>query len=318
MLSFSKMPRKITNKTPESELGFGKTITTVDRLMNSDGSFNVERERTSRWDNTYFDLVTMPWWKFVLFVLAMFVMMNSFFSLLYCIIGIEHLSGATPGNFFQNFAQAYFFSSQTLTTVGYGHISPNGLAANALASFQSFLGLLSFALVSGLLYGRFSRQRAKIVFSENLLVAPYRAGQGLMFRMGNARRSEILEAEAQIVLAINQRAEGDILERKFFNLELEIKRVAFFSLSWTIVHSLDEKSPIYGFTAKELQDALAEFMVMVKGTDEANHQTVNARRSYTADEIVWNARFRPVISRNKWGQPKVLIRQIGEYESNAI
>lgn len=314
MVHFSKMPRNISNKTPESELGFGKTITTSIRLMNPDGSFNVERQRITPWDNTYFDLVSMPWWKFVLLVLTAFVLMNSLFSLLYCAIGIEHLNGATPGDFFQNFAQAYFFSSQTLTTVGYGHISPKGLTANALASFQSFLGLLSFALVSGLLYGRFSRQRAKIVFSENLLVAPYRGGRGLMFRMGNARRSEILEAEVQVVLAINQRATGDVLERKYYNLELEINRVAFFALSWTVVHALDERSPVFNFTSRELEDAQAEFMVMVKGTDEANHQTVNARRSYTTAEIVWNARFRPVINRNKGGQPKVLIRQIGAYE----
>lgn len=317
MLSFSKMPRKIAGKTQESELGFGKTITNIDRLMNPDGSFNVERQRTGLWDNTYFDLVTMPWGMFVLLVLLAFVIMNSFFSLLYCAIGIEHLSGATPGNFFHNFAQAYFFSSQTLTTVGYGHISPNGLAANALASFQSFLGLLSFALVSGLLYGRFSRQRAKIVFSDNLLIAPYRNGFGLMFRMGNTRRSEILEAEAQVTLAINQRNEAGVLERKFFNLELEIKRIAFFSLSWTIVHAINENSPIYNFTEQELKDALAEFMVMVKGMDEANHQTVNARRSYIADEVVWNARFRPIISRNSKGQPHVLMQKIGDYELNA-
>lgn len=314
MRSFGRIPRRIS-KTPSSELGFGKTITTTDRLMNPDGSFNVERQRINRWDNTYFNLVTMPWRKFVLLVLAAFVVMNSFFALLYCAIGIEHLNGATPGDFMQNFTQAYFFSSQTLTTVGYGHISPKGLTTNILASLQSFLGLISFALVSGLLYGRFSRQRAKIVFSENLLVAPYRGGQGLMFRMGNARRSEILEAEVQMILAVNQRVDDDIsLERRFYNLELEISRVAFFSLSWTIVHALDERSPVFGFTAQELQDAHAEFMVMVKGTDEANHQTVNARRSYTADEVLWNARFQPVISRNGRGQPYVLIRRIGEYE----
>lgn len=316
MLQLGRIPRRIINKTPESELGFGKTITYADRLMNTDGSFNVERQSTGPWDNTYFNLVTMPWVNFVLLVLAAFVIMNSFFSLLYCAIGIEHLNGATPGSFFHNFAQAYFFSSQTLTTVGYGHISPNGLAANALASFQSFLGLVSFALVSGLLYGRFSRQRAKIVFSENMLVAPYRDGLGLMFRMGNARRSEILEAEVQIMLAINQRTDDGNLERKFFSLELEISRIAFFSLSWTIVHALREQSPIFHFTKEELKDAGAEFMVMVKGTDEANHQTVNARRSYIADEIVWNAKFKPVISRNNKGQPYVLMQNIGDFELN--
>lgn len=314
MQIFSKTPRSITNKAPESELGFGRTITATDRLMNPDGSFNVERERITFWDNTYFDLVTMQWWKFVLFVLAAFVLMNSFFSLLYCMIGIENLSGVTPGSFFQNFAQAYFFSSQTLTTVGYGHISPQGMAANTLASFQSFLGLLSFALISGLLYGRFSRQRAKIIFSNNLLVAPYRGGNGLMFRMGNARRSEILDAEVQVVLAINQIVKENLVERKFYNLNLEINKVAFFSLSWTIVHGLDEKSPIYGFSREDLLEAGAEFMVMVKGMDEANHQTVNARRSYTAEEIVWNARFRPIISRNRKGRPYILTSRIGEYD----
>lgn len=316
MLQLGRIPRRIINKTPESELGFGKTITYADRLMNTDGSFNVERQSTGPWDNTYFNLVTMPWGYFVLLVLAAFVVMNSFFSLLYCAIGIEHLNGATPGGFFHNFAQAYFFSSQTLTTVGYGHISPNGLAANTLASFQSFLGLLSFALVSGLLYGRFSRQRAKIVFSQNMLVAPYRDGLALMFRMGNARRSEILEAEVQIVMAINQRTDDGNLERKFFNLELEINRISFFSLSWTIVHALREQSPIYHFSEEELKDAQAEFMVMVKGTDEANHQTVNARRSYIAEEIVWNAKFKPIISRNSKGQPQVLMQKIGDYELN--
>lgn len=314
MRTFGRMPRRITIKSAEKELGFGKTITTVSRLMNPDGSFNVERQRVGTWDNTYFNLVTLPWLYFFILVLGAFVVMNSLFSLLYCAIGIEHLSGTTPGSFWDNFTQAYFFSSQTLTTVGYGHISPKGPGTNMLASFESFLGLVSFALVSGLLYGRFSRQRAKIVFSDNLLVAPYREGRALMFRMGNARRSEILEAEVQVILAINQRGEGDTLERKFYNLPLEINRIAFFSLSWTIVHVLDDNSPIAGFSNAELQEAAAEFMIMVKGVDEANHQTVNARHSYTWEEIVWDARFMPVISRNKKGQPFVMMQKIGEYD----
>jgi inward rectifier potassium channel len=313
MRNFGRMPRRITVKATEKELGFGKTITTANRLMNPDGTFNVERQRVGIWDNTYFNLVTMPWRFFFAFVLGAFILMNSLFSFMYCAIGIEHLNGTTPGSFLDNFTQAYFFSSQTLTTVGYGHISPKGLSANILASLESFLGLISFALVSGLLYGRFSRQRAKIVFSENLIVAPYREGRALMFRMGNARRSEILEAEVQVMLAINQRGEGDAVERKFYNLPLEINRVAFFSLSWTVVHALDDKSPVAGFTEADLQEAAAEFMVMVKGIDEANHQTVNARRSYNWEEMVWNARFSPVVSRNEKGQPYVMMQKIGEY-----
>ncbi len=212
MFNFNKMPRVVTNRLPERELGFGKTITTSSRMMNPDGRFNVERQSTGLWDNTYFNLVSMRWWKFVLLALAAFITMNCLFASLYCLIGVEHLSGMKPGHFLQNFAYAYFFSSQTLTTVGYGHISPTGIPANILASFESFLGLLSFALISGLLYGRFSRQRAKIVFSEHMLVAPYRGGNGVMFRMGNARRSEIIETEVQIILAINQQGENDALD----------------------------------------------------------------------------------------------------------
>lgn len=314
MFNFNKMPRVVANRLPEQELGFGKTVTTGSRMMNPDGRFNVERQSTGLWDNTYFNLVSMRWWKFVLLALATFIAMNCLFASLYCLVGVEHLSGITPGCFLQNFAYAYFFSSQTLTTVGYGHISPEGTPANILASFESFLGLLSFALISGLLYGRFSRQRAKIVFSEHMLVAPYRGGRGLMFRMGNARRSEIIETEVQIILAINQGGENGALERKFFALQLEISRVSFFSLSWTVVHALDENSPVFGFTPEDLKAANAEFLVLVKGTDEANHQNVHARRSYVAEEIIWHARFLPVISRNKGGLPHVLNRRIGSYE----
>lgn len=314
MFNFNKMPRGITTRAPEQELGFGKTVTAATRLMNADGKFNVERQKTGLWDNTYFNLVTMDWWRFVLLVLAAFVAMNCLFAAAYCCIGIEHLNGIKPGGPLENFAQGYFFSSQTLTTVGYGHISPNSLLSNTLASFESFLGLLSFALVSGLLYGRFSRQRAKIVFSEKLLVAPYRSGTALMFRMGNARRSEIIEVDVQVILAINQLAENGDLERKYYTLDLELNHISFFSLSWTIVHSLNERSPIYGFSEEELKGALAEFMVLVRGMDEANHQSVHARHSYVAEEMAWNARFLPVISRNKRGQPHVLNRQIGAFE----
>ncbi len=314
MLQFNNMPRRIAGRAPEREYGFGKNMVTNQRMMNPDGTFNVERQRVGFWDNIYFMLVTMHWWGFIGLIFLIFVALNSVFAGLYYLIGIEHLSGATPGPPLHNFMQAYFFSSQTLTTVGYGHISPDGLMASILASFESFLGLLAFALISGLLYGRFSRQRAKIVFSENMLVAPYRDIRGLMFRIGNARRSEILDAEAQIILAVNQKTEDGALERKFFPLELQISRISFFSLSWTVVHPLDERSPLSGFTAEDLLNANAEFLVMVKGMDEINHSTVNARRSYIADEVVWDARFRPIVSQNAKGQPHVMMRKIGTYE----
>ncbi len=312
--NFSVLIRKIKSKPLDRELGFGRVATTEGRLMNPDGSFNVVRQRISIWDNTYYHLITMSWSRFLLFILICFVLINCIFSLVYCLIGIEHLNGTTMGNFSQNFTQAYFFSSQTLTTVGYGHISPNGLLTNIIASFESFLGLLTFALISGLLYGRFSRPQAKIVFSEKLIVAPYQSARGLMFRMGNARRSELIETEVQVLMASNQRNEDGSLERKFYPLELEISKISFFSLSWTLVHSINDKSPIFNFSPQELLDSNTEIMVLVKGTDETNQQQVHARHSYTAAEIVWNARFRPVIARTGKGMPHLMTQRIGEYE----
>ncbi|MBL7828593.1 MAG: ion transporter [Saprospiraceae bacterium] len=307
------IPRRITFKPLEKELGFGRSISANERLMNTDGSFNVVREAINVWDNTYHYLIHMTWGQFFLLALVFFGVMNSLFAALYLCFGIENLSGTTPGSFTDNFLQAFFFSSQTLTTVGYGHISPSGIPSSILASFESFMGLLLFALISGLLYGRFSRPRAHIHYSENMLVAPYKDGMALMFRMVNARVSELIETEVQVLMAFNQRDETGKTTRKFYPLTLEINKISFFSLSWTIVHPLDEKSPISGFSSQELIDANAEFMVLVKGTDETTHQNVFSRHSYTADEFVWNAKFSPIIILNE-GTPRVITSQIGKFE----
>lgn len=315
MIQFSKMPRKIATNLQASELGFGRKVMTDGRMMNADGSFNVERETMGFWDNTYHQLIIMPWAAFFLLCFCCFIVLNTVFATAYCLIGIEHLSGVQPGSLFDNFANAYFFSSQTLTTVGYGHISPQGLITSILASVESFAGLLAFALVSGLLYGRFSRPQAKIVFSEHMLIAPYNNGRALMFRMSHASKSELIETEVQMMVAINQRDEAGNVLRNYYPLGLEINKISFFSLSWTLVHPLDEKSPVFGFSEQDLAEANAEVMVLVKATEETNQQMVHARRSYTTEEMVWNARFGPIISRNKKGQPQVLTRHIGAYEA---
>ncbi len=306
--------KKISSSAQQRELGFGRVATTTNRMMNADGSFNVTRQTLSIWDNTYYYLITMPGWNFFAVVLAGFVLMNILFASLYLALGIEHLNGVPPGSWWHNFMWAYFFSSQTLTTVGYGHVSPDSLASNIAASFESFLGLLTFALISGLLYGRFSRPKARIAFSENLLVAPYRNGFGLMIRMGNARKSELIETEAQMILMVNQRDDSGELSRRYYTLPLEISKISFFSLSWTIVHPINEKSPLAGFQEQDFIELNVEIMVLVKGTDEANHQLTYARRSYSAGEIVWNARFLPAIGRNGKGLPHVMTRRIGDFE----
>lgn len=306
--------RGVSNNSKEQELGFGKNLTTTSRMMNPDGAFNVRRQPITPYDNSYFGLITMPWWQFFALVFAGYIVLNFLFASVYLIIGVDSLTGMEKGPFWSNFYEAFFFSTQTLTTVGYGRVNPIGLASNIVAAIESFSGLVAFALISGLLYGRFSRPKAKIVFSEHILVAPFRDGKALMFRMANARRSELIETEAKMSVAINQMDTDGNLARTFFPLNLQLNRIAFFSLSWTLVHVLDENSPLAGFTENDLKEGNAEFLVLVQGIDETNHSMVHARHSYYGDEIVWNARFAPVIGKDKQGIPMVMTSKVGAFE----
>lgn len=310
-----KIPRIIKARPLDQELGFGKHLATSGRMMNPDGTFNVERQPLSRWDNTYFHLVSMSWGRFLLVILLCYLSLNLLFSLVYLGIGLNQLEGLQPGGFWDNLYGVYFFSTQTLTTVGYGSVHPIGWGANLVAALESFTGLLAFALITGMLYGRFSRSTAKVVFSPNLLISPYRTGTGLMLRMANARKSELIETEVKVLLTMNQTDESGNLTRRFFALPLEISKISFFTLSWTVVHAIDENSPLWGFSSQDLLEANAEIMVLVQGVDEANQQTVHTRRSYIGDEVVFNARFKPVVGRNTKGLPMILVQQIGAYET---
>jgi inward rectifier potassium channel len=301
----------------ERELGFGMQILSEERMMNPDGSFNVKRHHESIFDNLYFHLITIPGWLFFGLLLVVFVGINAVFAELYLLVGVEQLSGFIHTTWWADYQKAFFFSSQTLTTVGYGNIAPIGTMAGIIASLESFLGLLLFALISGLLYGRFSRPTAKVSFSENMLRSPYRkgGGHGLMFRMINPRRSELIETEAQVIITLIQQTDDGNVVRRFFPLDLEISKVTFFSLTWTVVHHLNEKSPIYMFSHQELKDAKAEFLVLIKGVDESTEQLVHARRSYTADEVIWNAKFSPIMQADKKRRRAVIkSRTIGKYE----
>lgn len=308
--------KRITPTKPQSELGFGNRVTTAGRTMNPNGSFNVRRQTNGVFDNAYFHLITMPLWRFLVLILLFYVGVNAFFASLYMAVGIEQLGGMQSKDAASDFLAVFFFSSQTLTTVGYGHINPQDLGASIIASFESLVGLLSFALVSGLLYGRFSRPSAKVMFSEKMIFAPYKGGTGLMLRMVNTRKSEMIEAEARLNFAYNQTdPDTGETQRRFFNLELELDRIIFFAFSWTIVHVIDEKSPLWGLSIDDLREGNAEIMVMVKGIDEGTEQVIHARRSYIAEELVEKARFKPIMER-KDGSQNVIIHSemVSDYE----
>jgi inward rectifier potassium channel len=204
--------------------------------------------------------------------------------------------------------EGFFFSAQTITTLGYGRVAPLGLAANIVATIESLLGLLFFALATGLLYGRFSKPQSKIKYSEKAVIAPYLNINGFMFRVVNPQNNQLLEVEVHVSLSIKR--ENSNL-RDFYTLELERKSVRFFPSIWTIVHPIDENSPLFGFTAEDFRKKDVEFISALKAYDEASGQMVYSRSSYKPDEIVWGEKF-VYVAEQKQGKTYMDVSRINE------
>ena len=283
----------------DRDLGFGSVVSSnrAHRLLNRDGSFNVVREGLGLLATLapYHLLLTISWPGFIALVALLYVVMNLLFALLFLACGPDALAGPATHMLGGPFSQAFFFSIQTFATIGYGQIGPNGLAANVLVTVEALVGLMFQALATGLLFARFARPTAAIVFSRHAIIAPYAGMQSLQFRIANRRRrNEIIELEAQVLytsFATNDR--GQIVRRYRF-LPLERNKVTFFPLTWTIVHPIDDSSPLKGKSREDLEREEAEILVLLTGVDETYEQTVHARTSYCANEIVWNARFQSV------------------------
>ncbi len=302
-------------KSDERELGFGTQVSQAgQRLINPDGSSNVIRKGLRNFQpiNIYHTLITISWWKFNILVLTAYLFLNMVFGGIYLFLGTEQISGMNHGNRLWEFWECFFFSAQSFTTVGYGRLSPVGFEAQMLASLESLLGLLALALATGLLYGRFSRPTARILYSKNALFSPYRDIKGFMFRIANARNNQLIEVEAQLILSLITDINGKV-QRTFHNLELERSRISLLTMSWTIVHPLNENSPLKNFTPEDLVQGDAEFMVMIKAIDDTYAQNVYARSSYRHEEVVWNARFEPIIGQHASGRTFVDLTKLSQY-----
>jgi len=305
---------KPIEETPK-DLGFGiRSQEKGARLLNQDGTFNIERRGLKKeWSNNmYHTLITMPWSRFNLLVLCIYLMANLIFASLYLIAGADSLDGAKGADMMGKFLDAFFFSAQTITTVGYGKMSPLGIFPNIIASIESMMGLLGFALATGLLYGRFSRPVAKIIYSHNALIAPFHDGRGFMFRLANARKNQLIEAEMQVVFSINDTIDGKST-RSFHTLKLERHKINFIFSSWTIVHPITDDSPFYGLSLDDMINAEAEITILLKAFDDSFSQTVYSRSSYKAEEFVWGAKFSNIHGRTKDGT-YVDLHRIGEFE----
>ena len=298
----SSDPLEVPEQYPERErdLGFGSVVARESRkrLLNRDGTFNVRRAGLEFWGSLslYHSLLNISWTAFFALVAAGYLAINAAFATLFYIAGPDALVGipaGVRGRWFQDF----FFSVDTFATIGYGSIAPASDVANWLVTVESLFGLLGFALATGILFARFSRPYARVVFSHNAVIAPYQGRTALMMRIANQRSSELIELDAKIVMSMFAEAEGHAT-RRFSVLTLERTRVAFFPLSWTIVHPIDESSPLHGLTETDLRQHGAEFLVLLTGIDETFSQTVHARSSYRYDEVVWGARFTDIFERD--------------------
>jgi len=282
------------------------------RLINQDGTFNVRRHGAPwRHFDPYLYLVNMGWLPFFATLFLGFLVVNTLFAAAYYAVGTGQLQGVTGTSPGARFLDAFFFSSHTLTTVGYGNIAPQGIGANLVASFESMVGVLGFAVATGLLFGRVSRPSARIGFSTNMLVAPYQDGTSLQFRVVNLRRNELMEMEATVMLMTIEPQSGDPKAR-YQLLRLERQKITFFPLSWTVVHPIDSDSPLSGLNADDLKRLHAEVLILIKGYDDTFAQTVLTRYSYRHDEMLWGRRFTPAFYVDGGGDLVLDVGKVGE------
>src|ERR1035437_1194150 len=285
------------------------------RVINKDGSFNVHRRGASWRDfHPYLHLINLSWPSFLLVLFAGYLVANTVFAAACDSLGAGQLLGADAPTAGGRFLNAFFFSSHTLSTVGYGNISPRGTAANVLASFEALLGVLGFAVATGLLFGRVSRPSAKIGFSQNLVVAPYQDGASLQFRVVNRRANSLMELEVKLLLMTVEADNGEH-RRSYHVLRLEREQVLFLPLTWTIVHPIDTESPFWGKSAEDLERLQAEVLILIKAYDDTFSQTVLTRHSYRHDEIAWGHRFAPAFYVDGQGDLVLELRKVGELAS---
>jgi len=280
------------------DLGFGAVVSqeSRQRLLNRDGSFNVARKglRLGTSLSLYHTLLTTSWTPFMALIAVSYLFVNAAFALAFVVCGPGALVATLAGSGGPGFGRAFFFSVETFSTIGYGNVAPVGVAANLVVTVEALVGLLWLALATGLLFARFSRPTAKIMFSRTAVIAPYRGIRAFEFRIANMRSSQLIEVQATVMFTRFEEHDGRQL-RRYYLLPLERASVTFFPLSWTIVHPIDEASPLNGLTRDDMRRSDAEFLVLLSGVEETFAQRVHARSSYRWDEVVWGARFTDIL-----------------------
>jgi inward rectifier potassium channel len=303
---------KVNNDT-----GFGTNASDYGgRFVNRDGSFNLRKEGVPFWErfSIFHTMLNMPNWKFIALILGFFLAINLAYTSIYLLIGTEGFTGMIANTGWQKFKEVYFFSTETFTTVGYGRVNPVGDGANFIASIEAMSGFLSFAVATGLIYGRFSKPKAYINFSNHAVISPYQDKTALMFRFVSYKDNHILtNVEIKVNIGL-QVEENNKHVYKFFDLHLERSRVDSLPMNWTVVHPIDENSPFVGFSFEDMKAADVELYVLVRGFDDSYSAVVLQRTSYTFDEIIFNKKFVPMYRESDDGKTTIVeLHKLNEY-----
>ena len=313
-----KIPFRAFEKEQDKDLGFGEKVSreSRERLLNRDGSFNVERTglKLTSLLNPYHILLTISWREFIGWTLLVYFLSNIIFGFFYGILGAEALvdTSSTPTE--NIFLRGFFFSVQTFATIGYGTIHPVGIIPNLLVTIESYYSMIMTALVTGIVFARFARPTAKILFSENAIVTPFQDKTAFMLRLVNSRNNQLIEVEAKIMFSHLADDNGKKV-RRFDMLELEREKVSFLPLAWTIVHPIDENSPMFGLSEADLQNSDAEFAILLSAMDETYAQSVHTRTSYKPHEIKHGHKFANIYNEVESGEKiSIDVRKLSKIE----
>jgi inward rectifier potassium channel len=263
------------------------------RFVNRDGSFNVRKEGVPFFQrfSLYHTMLSMPSWKFFGALFTFYLSVNIVFGTIYFFTGALQFVGVLATTRWQFFKEMFFFSAETFTTVGYGRVNPIGDFANSVASIESMLGFLSFAIATGLLYGRFSKPKAFLLFSKNALISPYQDGTALMFRFATYKDNHTMtnvDLKVNAALLVEEKGKQTF---KFYELNLERSHVESLPMNWTVVHPLTAESPLFDYNVEDMKKADLEIYVSVRAFDDVYSNVVQQRTSYTYNEILFGRKF---------------------------
>lgn len=283
----------------------------VKRIINKDGSYNIVRKGgITGLRDSYKTLINISWPKFIGLAFIYYLIVNCFFAGLYLMVGLDQLQGVSSA--YNDFLNAFFLSIHTFSSVGFGTIAPTGLWANFITTIEAFVGFISIAMITGLLYGRFSMPKSKIRFSKNIILTKHNGHDAVMFKLVNRRNEILLNSSINVMFTIDQKSRELAFQKNYHRLKLEVDSILFFPLSWTIVHVIDETSPLNTINLQELIDRNGEFIIVIQCYDQTHQQTIMETHSYGPEDWIEGVKFKRNFSANQKGSIVLHINELDD------